>query len=101
MEVIKEKHPRDQMFFPQFQLHLPMPLDEMLDPRLPPDPLFDVQSKLVSIMKVAFSCLTGNPESRLIIKSFKDLPSFLIVAHVHYTYHAYAGLNSEQKNVSS
>ncbi|KAK9181093.1 hypothetical protein WN944_024230 [Citrus x changshan-huyou] len=28
----------DQMFFPQFQLHLPMPLDEMLDPRLPPDP---------------------------------------------------------------
>ncbi|GAY66621.1 hypothetical protein CUMW_250240 [Citrus unshiu] len=67
LEVIKGKHPRDQMLFPQFQLHLPMPLDEMFDPRLPPDPLFDVQSKLVSITKVAFSCLNGNPESRLII----------------------------------
>ena len=44
-----------------------MPLDEMLDPRLPPDPLFDVQRKLVSITKVAFSYLNGNPESRLII----------------------------------
>ncbi|KAK9205705.1 hypothetical protein WN943_015974 [Citrus x changshan-huyou] len=67
LEVIKEKHPRDQMFFPQFQLHLPMQLDEMLDPRFPPDPLFDVQRKLVSITKVAFSCLNGNPISRLII----------------------------------
>ncbi|KAH9782721.1 Integrase catalytic domain-containing protein [Citrus sinensis] len=67
LEVIKGKHPRDQMLFPQFQLYLPMPLDEMFDPWLPPDPLFDVQSKLVSITKVAFSCLNGNSESRLII----------------------------------
>ncbi|KAK9178080.1 hypothetical protein WN943_027270 [Citrus x changshan-huyou] len=32
--------------------------------------------------------------------SFKYLPSFLIAAQVNYTYHAYAGLNSEQKNVN-
>ncbi|KDO38636.1 hypothetical protein CISIN_1g041728mg [Citrus sinensis] len=71
LEVIKGKHPRDQMFFLQFQLHLPIPLDEMLDPRLPPDPLFDV----------AFSCLNGNPESRLIITltdGLKRLASFLL-----------------------
>ncbi|GAY65677.1 hypothetical protein CUMW_242970 [Citrus unshiu] len=41
LEVIKGKHPRDRMFFPQFQLRPPMPFDEILDPRLPPDPLFD------------------------------------------------------------
>ncbi|XP_024043220.1 MDIS1-interacting receptor like kinase 2 isoform X1 [Citrus clementina] len=68
LEVIKGKHPRDFLSsISSSSLNTDIELDEMLDPRLPA-PSRSVQEKLISIVKVAFSCLNESPESRPTMK---------------------------------
>ncbi|KAL9437375.1 hypothetical protein AB3S75_023269 [Citrus x aurantiifolia] len=68
LEVIKGKHPRDFLSsISSSSLNTDIELDEMLDPRLPA-PSCSVQEKLISIVKVAFSCLNESPESRPTMK---------------------------------
>ncbi|WRX30507.1 Protein kinase domain - like 10 [Theobroma cacao] len=64
LEVMMGAYPGDflsNLSLLSAEVHLP--LNNVLDQRLSP-PLPEVENKLVSIMKVAFSCLDNNPESR-------------------------------------
>ncbi|KAJ4723881.1 putative Receptor protein kinase [Melia azedarach] len=64
LEVIKGNHPKD--FLSTFQSSpsgMNIALYKMLDRRLPP-PSIDVESKLMAILEIAFSCLNECPEAR-------------------------------------
>ncbi|KAJ4723889.1 putative Receptor protein kinase [Melia azedarach] len=73
LEVINGKHPGD--FLSSISSSSPnmnISLDQVLDPRLP-YPSFDIQSKLTSIMNIAFLCVDKNPNSRPIMYKVSQL----------------------------
>ncbi|KAK1554497.1 hypothetical protein Q3G72_013083 [Acer saccharum] len=64
LEVIKGNHPKDFLFSLSTSFgNMNIALNDVLDRRIPP-PSLEVEKKLKSIIKVSFSCLDVNPQSR-------------------------------------
>ena len=63
LEVIKGKHPGDQILSLPVSPETNIVLKDMLDPRLPPLTTQD-EEEVIAIIKLATACLTRNPQSR-------------------------------------
>ena len=63
LEVIKGRHPGDQILSLTVSPEKNIVLKDMLDPRLPPLATQD-EGEVIAIIKLAIACLNPNPQSR-------------------------------------